>query len=83
MCSAAVLTSPLQVSVGNMHGTDAVPVVLRVRTPVPLTSAITAASLLALSLIMLILTCLLCRTKHKLCFKGELLCSLWKYFIRL
>ena len=37
----------------------------------PVTSAITAASLLALSLIMLVCSCLVCRSRRKLCFKGE------------
>jgi len=58
------------VTVTNMHGSDTAPVHLTVRAPMPLTSAITAASILALSLIMLVCTCILCRTKRKLCFKA-------------
>jgi len=49
---------------------DTAPVHLTVRAPMPLTSAITAASILALSLIMLVCTCILCRSKRKLCFKA-------------
>ena len=37
----------------------------------PLTSAITAASVLALTLIMMVCTCIVCRTRRKLCFKGN------------
>ena len=47
-----------------------------ISAPVPLTSAITGASLLAVSLILLVCTCLVCRTRRKLCFKGNC-----KYFI--
>jgi len=57
------------VSVTNMHGTDSAPVQLTVRAPMPLTSAITAASVLALALIMLVCTCIVCRNRRKLCFK--------------
>ena len=40
--------------------------------PMPLTSAITAASVLALALIMLVCTCIVCRNRRKLCFKGNI-----------
>ena len=39
----------------------------------PLTSAITGASVLALSLIMLVCSCLVCRARRKLCFEGNIL----------
>ena len=37
----------------------------------PVTSAITAASLLAVSLILMVCACLLCRSKRKLCFRAS------------
>ena len=45
---------------------------ISVSAPVPLTSAITGASVLALSLIMLVCSCLVCRARRKLCFEGNI-----------
>ena len=45
---------------------------ISVSAPVPLTSAITGASVLALSLIMLVCSCLVCKARRKLCFEGNI-----------
>ena len=42
-----------------------------IAAPMPVTSAITAASLLAVSLILMVCACLLCRSKRKLCFRAS------------
>jgi len=59
------------VSVTNMHGSDSAPVHLTIRAPVPVTSAIAAAGLLIVILILIGSVCLVCKCKKKLCFKEE------------
>ena len=46
----------------------------------PLKSAITAACVLALSLIMLVCTCLVCRSRRTLCFRGNNYCMTSYYY---
>jgi len=60
------------VRVENEHGQDTVPVLLNVKAPVPLASVIAAASVLSISLLLLLITFILLRRNHKLCFKDNL-----------
>merc|ERR1711874_260827 len=56
-------------TVENKHGKDMVPVLLKIKAPIPIVSSLAAGSLVMVSILLVSITCILLRRRHKLCWK--------------
>jgi hypothetical protein len=58
-------------TVENQHGKDMVPVLLKIKAPIPIGSTMAAGSLVLVGIFLLSITCVLLRRRNKLCWQDK------------